>query len=236
MRPIKYELGAYAAGAAAAIAAAQAVTAGTPMTLVGGSPFVNDVPRTVLLTFVGDETGNRFSIRGSGPKGNEIYDTVDGTVTTGESRAIFASVVSITPEADGAGNVSAGTVTVVPSPWFTLDSFVLDFRVGLRLSVPTVVAVPTVEVSQVQLGYNDAIPERGVHHGSVFDIKLPIDPAVDVDDISSEFAPAIASGVDSRLELTQPETVVRFLSNEILTGAEILRMDILQGTRSAGIA
>lgn len=228
MRPRIYEIGQYAAADADAIAVAQAVTAGVPMTLTS-SPYISDVPRTVQITSAADESDNRFSIRGKGVKGNEIYDTVTGAnAGTAESRLVFAQVLSITPEIDGSGNVEAGTVDVVPTPWFPLDYVLTDFSVGILLElVGTVAAGATLEATMDQLGYNDRDPIRGGHHGSVFDIVSPIE---NIEDITEEILGSASIGTDT-LEsglLTRPVTAIRALSNEALDADELVRLQILQ--------
>lgn len=234
MRPRIYEIGQYAGADTAAIAALQTVTAGTPMTLTS-SPYVADVPRTVSITSAADESGNRFSIRGKGPKGNEIYDTVTGAnAGTAESTKVFSEVLSITPEVDGSGNVSAGIVDVVPTPWFPVEYAYQDISIGILLEVVgTVTAGATLEATMDQLGYNDRSPIRGGHHGTVFDIVSPIS---NIEDITNEILGAADVGSDTRLTgaVTRPITAIRAKSNEALGADELVRFQLIQG--SAGSA
>lgn len=233
MRPYKYELGQFAAGNVAAIAAAQAVTANGDMTLTS-DPYVQDVPRTVLLTFAASEVANRFVIKGTGPKGNEIIEALAGTATIAETVRVFSTVTSITAEIAGAGNVSAGTLNVVPTPWFPLDYVRVDFNVGVLLEqVGTVVAGSTLEATKDQLGWNNADPIKGGHHGSLFDMIHPIQT---IEDITTEVlgAATIGTGILASGKLARHVTAIRALTGEALGAGELLRLQIVQGHTYGG--
>ena len=234
MRPIKYTLGIHTGTDADAIALAQAGTANTPLTLVGvgggvNDPFIQDVPRTVTITSVGNETGNRFSIRGKGTKGNEIFDSVVGAnAGVAESVHVFSEIISITPEVDTAANVSAGQIATVPSPWIPLDYVIADGPVAVSLFAPAGVAGlnATVELAQDQLGYS--VEKHSNHHGSVFDIAHPaLEPLAPVTAITIN-----AAGDTAEQLLPAPATAVRFVNTGPITAGELV-MRIVQGHRAA---
>jgi hypothetical protein len=221
MRPFKYTLGLHAAGAAAGIAAAQAGTAGVPLTLTA-TPVVNDVPRTVVITSVGDETGNRFAIEGSGPKGNSIIESVTGAnAGTVETQNVFATVTAITPEVDTAANVSAGTSSNVPTPWIPLDHVHPDSPAQISLQAPVGVLglSAAVEITMDSLAYQGS----GVHHGSKFDIAFP-----DVLALAPDTPITLAAAGETVAALPMPVTAVRVLNTGPLTAGE-LNVRIVQG-------
>lgn len=233
MRPFKYTLGIHTGAATAAIAALQAGTSGVPLTLVGvtggvNDPFVQDVSRTVTITSAGNESGNRFSIRGIGTKGNEVYDSVVGAnIGLAESVMVFSKIISITPEFDTAANVSAGQSATVPSPWIPLDSFADDSPVAVSLFAP--VGVLGLNASVVlgldQLGYSDQ--KHSNHHGSVFDI---VHPAIEQLDPVTAIALAAAGDVAENL-LPSPATALRLVNVGPITVGSVT-MRVVQGTRS----
>lgn len=114
-----------AAAAATGIAAAQSVTAATPMTLSGslvtGGVATMDVARRVLLTFAADETGHNFVLTGTDRYGRPQIETVAGAAATAQSTKDFLTITKIVPSNNGAGNVSAGTNGVGSSDAYICD-------------------------------------------------------------------------------------------------------------------
>jgi hypothetical protein len=118
-------IGPIAAAASTGIAAAQSVTAGTPMTLSGslvsGGVATMDVARRVLLTFAADETGHNFTLTGTDRYGRAQTEVVAGAATTSQSTKDFLTITKILPGSNGAGNVSAGTNGVASSDAYICD-------------------------------------------------------------------------------------------------------------------
>lgn len=227
MRPINVLLpGGGAAGNAALVAAAQAVTANTPMTLVGvaggvADPFVLDVNRQVLLTFAGNETGNNFTVHGAGPKGNEFYETVPGDVIGAyETEYVWSEIYSITPQLGGAGNVSVGTVTNIRTNWIPVDYIIADFKLGVGLHYqPTATGTVTVQNTHARL-------HRQPKKGSFYGLFAPDYGGEDV----SNAALVGATGDDNGI-LEQPATAVRLVASTAITAGGI-EMEIVQGHRA----
>lgn len=113
------------AGAAstAAIAAAAAPVANTPMTLTGAAASISP-PRELTLTSAGDVSGVIFTVRGLDRRGNpftEIFQGPNAAVTV-QLRGVYSAVLSITPNASDADTVSFGTPQRVVSPWMITDT------------------------------------------------------------------------------------------------------------------
>lgn len=227
MRPISVLLpGGGAVGDADAIALAQAVTANTPMTLVGvaggvADPFVLDVNRQIALTFAADETGNNFTIHGAGPKGNEHYETIPGDVAGQyESEYVWSVIYNITPELDGAGNVSAGTVTNIRTNWIPVDHAVIDFKIGIGIHYQgTATGTVTVQVSHSRL-------HRQPKKGTVFGLFAP---DFEGEDTGNAALVGVIANVNGVIE--QPSTAVRLVASTAVTDLGI-EMEIVQGHRA----
>jgi len=190
---------------------------------------VTAVPVGTQAFVAGAATGNRFVIHGAGHKGNEIYESITGGATTAESAGVFSKIYSITPENNLGGDVTAGTVDAVPTPWVPLNYIVPDFNATIRLQViGTVVTGALLQSTIDQLGFNNRDPIRGGHHGSVFDI---VNPIVSIDDITNEVLGAATVITDTALQgqLPRPVTAVRALSQEAIGAGELLRLQVLQG-------
>ena len=124
MRPIVITAGPLAAASAVGIAANQVVTGAANMTLTS-STVTLDVPRRVLITNVGNDTGITFTITGTTFWGVTISETVTGT--SGSSVATtndFATVTQIrTSGSTSASGASAGTNGVAGSSWVRSDEW-----------------------------------------------------------------------------------------------------------------
>jgi hypothetical protein len=124
MRPVTITVGPLAAASATKVAANQVVTGAAAMTLTA-SPVVLDVPRHILVTNVGNDTGITFTITGTTFGGNVISETLTGT--SGSSVATvndFATVTSVvTSGSTSASGASVGTNGVAGSSWVRFDDF-----------------------------------------------------------------------------------------------------------------
>jgi hypothetical protein len=73
----------------------------------------------VGVTSAGNDTGITFTVVGTDRYGNAISETFAGANASVASGAKnFATVTSITPSGNTAGNVTAGTVAVCESAWW----------------------------------------------------------------------------------------------------------------------
>jgi len=127
MRPITVSVGPLAAASATSIAAAQTITGSGYLTLTS-SVVTLDVPRRVIITSVGDDTGITFTISGTTFGGTSVFQTIAGSnASTALTTVDFATVTSILTSDTTAGNVSAGTSTVAGSDWARLDDWAPNF-------------------------------------------------------------------------------------------------------------
>lgn len=130
MRPLVVSVGPFAAGNAALIAASQAPTSGTPLTLTGTQP---DAPRRIVVTAGADAVTTRtFTLVGTNWAGDKISEVI--AVPTGAGALVsvldYKTVTKATPTGIGwSANVSVGTSTsgtntpVASSPWARLDDY-----------------------------------------------------------------------------------------------------------------
>ena len=106
------------------VAASQAVTAATTLTLEAGAADLGSPAQLVLETNV-DYTGVDFTVTGTDANGNVISEVIAGpNATTVNSVLYYASVTSITSDggAEG-GTVQVGVTGTVTSRWARMDSW-----------------------------------------------------------------------------------------------------------------
>ena len=119
------------AASATSIAASQAASAGTPLTLTTATGVTIDtatasntaIGRRVLITSTsGSETAS-VTITGTNASGSIISetDTFSGSSTTLQSTFDYVTVTSVVPSGTIAGSLSAGTNGVGSSPWQTMN-------------------------------------------------------------------------------------------------------------------
>ncbi len=177
--------------------------------------------------FIGSAgTGNRYSIIGTGTKGNVVYDTISGGAlgVSVESVQVFASIISVTPEFSTGGDVSVDTLSVIPSPWIPLDHVLNDAPVAVSLFAPVGAAGISVAVELTQDNLSYGTDKHHQHHGSVFDIVHPaLESLVPVTAIT-----LAAAGNTAENLLPAPATAVRFVNTGPLTAGEIV-MRVVQG-------
>lgn len=114
--------------------------AAAPLLLNGASVVkgvaVLDVPRRIIITSSGNDSGITFKITGtSRPEmGGAVFsETVAGTnAGIAASTQDFATVTSIVPSGAVAANVTAGTNTTASGPWVAWDQ---NVRTGFQVSV-----------------------------------------------------------------------------------------------------
>lgn len=115
------------------LAAAGAVTLNG--TLVAGGVATMDVPRRVIVTSAGNDTGISFVVAGTArPEQGGIAQSE--TITGGSTAAVattldFATVTSITASGATASTITAGTNTTASGPWVVWDMNVQPFAVSL---------------------------------------------------------------------------------------------------------
>lgn len=151
-------IGPIAAAAATGIAASQALTGGTKMTLSGSLVTAGvatmDVARRVIITPAADEHTNTFTIVGTDRNGRPQTEALAGVAnpTVAQSAHDFLTVTSITPTNSGAGNASVGTNGVASS-----DAYVCDWISNPNVIGAAIVLVGTNNVT-VQESYDDLAP------------------------------------------------------------------------------
>lgn len=106
------------------VAASQAVTAATTLTLETLAADLGSPAQLVLETNA-DFTGVTFTVTGTDANGNVISEVIQGVdTTTAESVLYYASVTSIVSSGGVvAGTVQVGTTGDVTSRWVRLDSW-----------------------------------------------------------------------------------------------------------------
>lgn len=118
------------AGVANGIAASQAGTANTALTLNGslvvGGIAVFDTARRVIVTSAGNDSGITFKIVGTDRNGRPQTEIITGATATNAAQTTrdFLTVISITPSGNTASTVTAGTNGVGSSGPLVVDAFV----------------------------------------------------------------------------------------------------------------
>lgn len=113
---------------ATSIAASQAATAGTPLTLTSSTVTIDSVTSTnsaigrrVLITSTSATETATIAITGTNANAQVITETItfSGASTTLQSNLDYVTVTKVLPSGTIAGNLSAGTNGVGSSPWKT---------------------------------------------------------------------------------------------------------------------
>ena len=130
MRPITVTVGPLAAASANAICLSQTPAGAGALTLNGalvtGGVAILDTARRVLITCAANETGDTFTITGTGVTGQTQSETIAGpNATTAQSVLDYKTVTSITISAAAAGAITIGTSGVASSQWVRLDGWAL---------------------------------------------------------------------------------------------------------------
>jgi hypothetical protein len=122
----------------------------------------------------------------------------------------------VTPLNNGAGNVSVGIATAVPTPWHVVDYTRDEFNVTVNaIVIGTLATGYRIEAYHNQLGREDP-------YGTIWDMYAPIDPANAVIVVAAATASA-------RSQIVAPCTALRLVCLEALGAGESIRLEILQG-------
>jgi hypothetical protein len=128
---------ALAAASATIVAASQAVTIGTPMTLAA-NPVILDTQRRVLITYPAQAVAGTVLVIGTNAGGAQISETVPIPTTGAGSVATqqdFQTVTSVVPTAGVSGAVSVGTNAVGSTPWVILNNQQSVFNVDVAAAL-----------------------------------------------------------------------------------------------------
>lgn len=103
--------------------------------LVTGGVAIMDVPRRVILTSAGNDSGRTFIIAGTArsEQGGIVQsETITGgNIAAVESLLDFATVTSITGSGATAAGITAGTNGTASGPWVVWDMNLDNFKVGV---------------------------------------------------------------------------------------------------------
>ena len=124
MRELSETVGPLAAANAAIIAASQAGTANTALTLTT-SPYTLDTFRRIIITSAGDDHTKTFKIVGLNSSGMSVTETLAGATAGNAAQSLYdySVITSITPSANTAGNVQVGTNGVASTRPIYLDKW-----------------------------------------------------------------------------------------------------------------
>ncbi len=232
MRPRVISISPYAAADPNAVSVSQTPAAGGIQELTITGVFATagvatmDTPRQVVITAAANDSARVFVITGTDGKGNGIVEAVAGpNVGTTSTVRAFATVTSVKVDADTAGAIEVGTLSVVSTDWFPLDYLQSDFQIGLSLIIGGALT-PDFDVELTLdniLDYqgNDPIPTRGQWVASVFDRFFPGITPVDHDTLITVVADATGN-------VAFPVRAIRMVSNQVFT-VEAVELNIVQG-------
>lgn len=123
MRIISATVGPLIAASANAIVTAAPGTAGTALTLTS-SPYILDKPRRIIITSDATETGRTFVVAGTDWNGTQVSETISGVSAVAvQSIYDYATIISITPNSNTAGNITVGTNGVASTRPIFLDEW-----------------------------------------------------------------------------------------------------------------
>lgn len=137
MRPRSFKIGPLAANAANNIATSQTPTTTVTLngTLVTAGVAILDVPRRVLVTNTGDDTGKTMTIVGTTWGDTVVTDVLAmPNATTVASVIDFKTVTSMTMSSAAANALTVGTNGVAAGPWFQPDSS-LAGNIAIQITV-----------------------------------------------------------------------------------------------------
>ena len=122
MRILTETVGPLATANAAIIAASQAGTAATALTLTSTGVYTLDTFRRVIVTSAGNDTGIHFTLVGKNSSGMPVTEALTGASGgVAQSAYDYLSITSITPSGNTAGNVTVGTNGVASTRPILLD-------------------------------------------------------------------------------------------------------------------
>lgn len=143
------------AAVTAGIAASQSGTAGTPLTLSGSLVTAGVanlvVPRRVIITSGGNDSGITFAIVGTDRYGRPQTEVLTGAnIGAAQTTHDFLTVTSETPSGNTAGTVTSGTNAVGSTAPYIVDTFINSANYGAALEVTGTVTT-TLEGSMTDL-------------------------------------------------------------------------------------
>lgn len=126
-----------------ALRASAAWTGGaTALTLIeAGQTF--DVPRNVIITSSGDDSGKTFAVVGEDEYGEEVRETITGAnAGVAAGKKAFKTITSVTPSANAAANVKVGFGDVLGLPVWCPGSVAVigEMQDGAAATAGTLVA------------------------------------------------------------------------------------------------
>jgi len=98
-------------------------------TYVEGNVATMDVPRPVIITSTGDDSGRTFTVTGTNTYGDTISETITGpNASTARGVRHFKTITSVAIDDDSAGIITVGSdhIINVRRPMMILDAFVRD--------------------------------------------------------------------------------------------------------------
>lgn len=229
MRPQILTIAAYTAAATNNIALAQTPAAGGQQNLVingalaTGGVATLDQPRQVSITFAGADAARRIVVIGTGRKGNDKMETVQGA-NAGAVQTIraFKTVRQIIIDANSAGAITVGTTTIVDTDWYPVDYMVSAFAMSLMLSgvSTTVGGLFSVQWTNNRLGWGGSaeFDSTKASWASIFDRFFPSIKVANHDTLVN-IAPAAADPISSNIVV--PVTAIRLRSINVFTGGPV---------------
>lgn len=138
---IRVNFGAPVVSSATALRAAAAIGAGGAITLLtAGQTF--DVPRNVIITSAGNDSGRTFVVTGLDDYGSTTVENITGAnAGVAAGKKAFKSITSISIDAAAAGNVSIGFGDVLGLPvWTPATAILKETQDGAAATAGTLVA------------------------------------------------------------------------------------------------
>lgn len=182
MRPNIIRISPYAATDPNAVSVSQTPAAGgvQELTITGvfasGGVATMDEPRQVVITSAANESGRTFVVTGTSLKGNEIMEAVTGAnIGTVSTVRAFTTVTSIRVDANTAGAVQAGTLSVVFSNWVPMNYLSSEFEIAMAFDAGLAATTPdfTVEytLSNIMNNQGDDLTKPRIM--TDFDLSYP---------------------------------------------------------------
>ena len=183
-----------------------------------------DIPRQVVITPAGDDSGRIFVVEGTNRKDNyQVEAIVGGNATATQTVQAFKTITKVRSDGNTASTVEVGTGTKVNSNWLPLDYYALPFEVALALQV----SLATSPDFTVELTLSNILRRKG-----------NLDADVDVrDDFDLIYPPFIVSDHDTLANVTSnatgnidfPVRAVRLLSNTVFTVGTV-SLEVIQAS------
>lgn len=126
MRPVTVTVGPLATADADGVAASQSVSGAAAVTLDGAlvtsGVAIMDLPRRIIITSAGDDTGITFTITGTTFAGSVTTDVVTGANNAAASSVVdFKTVTRIVTSGSTAADITVGTNGVAGTEWVRFD-------------------------------------------------------------------------------------------------------------------